>query len=102
MQRRGSTTVSDVRKRLVRRRVTPVVVPSAGDDAIAHGVALVAAPACFALLGLWIDHLLGTGWIVAAALAAFGVTGSVASLYYRYEARIARLDEGKPWTRRAS
>ncbi len=94
--------MSGGRERRARRRVTPLVVSSPGDDAVSHGVALVAAPVAFALLGVWIDRLVGTGWVLTAALAALGVAGSVASLYYRYEARIARLDEGKPWNRRAS
>ena len=35
-----------------------------------------------------------------ALLATLGVIGSFASAYYRYEARMAEHDEGKPWTRR--
>jgi hypothetical protein len=34
-------------------------------------------------------------------LVTFGVVGAFASAYYRYEARMAQHDEGKPWTRRA-
>ena len=33
-----------------------------------------------------------------ALLATLGVIGSFASAYYRYEARMAQHDEGKPWT----
>ena len=70
------------------------------DDALSHAAALVVTPLILGLLGLWIDHLVGTAWVFAAVFAAFGVLGSVTSLYYRYEARMAELDEGKPWTRR--
>ena len=51
-------------------------------------------------IGAWLDHLLGTGWILAALLTALGVIGAFASAYYRYEAQMAAHDAGKPWTRR--
>ena len=91
--------MTDRGKRLAVPGMRKVAVPSAHEDALSHGVALVAGPVAFGLLGAWIDHLVGTGWIFAAVFAFLGVVGSVASLYYRYEDRISRLDEGKPWTR---
>lgn len=92
--------VTDRGKRLAVPGMRRIAVPSAHEDALSHGIALVAGPVVFGLLGAWVDHLAGTGWIFAAAFAVIGVVGSVASLYYRYEERMAKLDEGKPWTRR--
>ena len=36
----------------------------------------------------------------AGPFAVFGVIGAFVSFFYRYQAETARLDEGKPWTRR--
>jgi hypothetical protein len=87
---------------VVTDRHRRLAVPSADNDALSHAVALVVAPLVMGLIGLWIDHLVGTGWIFATVFAAFGALGSVASLYYRYESRIAQLDEGKPWNRKVA
>jgi hypothetical protein len=76
-------------------------VPSSQNDALSHGIAMVVAPLCMGLFGYWVDGLLGTGWVFAALFTAFGVAGSFASAYYRYDAQMAKHDEGKPWTRRA-
>lgn len=94
--------MTDRARRLAVPKARRVAIPSAEDDALSRGVALVAAPVCFGLLGYWIDSMVGTGWVLAAVFATFGVLGSVTSLYCRYEARIARLDEGKPWMRRSA
>lgn len=75
-------------------------VPSSQNDALSHAIAMVVAPLCMGLFGWWIDGLLGTGWVFAALLGVLGVAGAFASAYYRYEAQMARHDEGKPWTRR--
>jgi F0F1-type ATP synthase assembly protein I len=63
-------------------------------------VALVAFPALLGLLGAWIDSRADTRPLFLLVLAALGVIGSFASAFYRYEARMAKHDEGKPWTRR--
>jgi positive regulator of sigma E activity len=73
--------------------------PSAENDALSHGMAMVAVPVLFGFLGYLLDGQLGTGWIFVVLFAAFGVTCSFGSAYYRYERRIAEHDEGKPWTR---
>jgi hypothetical protein len=75
-------------------------VPSRQDDALAQALTLVVAPLLFGLVGWWIDSWLGTGPIFAVALAVFALVGVALSTYYRYLARSAELDEGKPWTRR--
>jgi hypothetical protein len=73
--------------------------PDARSDVLAHGMAMIAAPVCFGLFGSWLDGRLGTSPVFLLALAAFGVVCSFASAYYRYEYRMARHDEGKPWAR---
>ena len=75
-------------------------VPTAENDAFAHAGAMVLFPVALGLLGAVIDRALGTHWVFTALLATLGVIGSFASAYYRYEARMAQHDEGKPWTRR--
>jgi len=91
-----------VRSAVVNRRERRFTVPSADEDALSHAIAMVVAPLAMGLFGAWIDARLGTGWIFAALLGVMGVAGALASAYYRYEARMARHDEGKPWTRRAA
>ena len=76
-------------------------VPDSQNDALSHAMAMVIAPLCMGLFGAWLDNRLGTGWVLTALLAGLGVVGAFVSAYYRYEARMAAQDEGKPWTRRA-
>ena len=80
-----------------RRRV--VAYPTYENDAFAHAMAMVAVPVLFGLLGAWLDGLTGTRPLLLLVLGGFGVACSFASAYYRYERRIARHDEGKPWAR---
>ena len=75
--------------------------PTTQNDAFAHAATMVVVPLLLGLLGTVIDHALGTEWVFAAVLATVGVIGVSASAYYRYQARIAQCDAGKPWTRRA-
>jgi len=63
-------------------------------------VALVAFPALLGLLGSWIDARTDTRPLFLLVLLGLGVIGAFASAFYRYEARMARHDEGKPWMRR--
>jgi len=87
----------------VARVIVPkraISAPPASGDALSHGLAMIVAPVSFGFLGWWIDGLLGTGPGLLLGLAAFGVAASFASAYYRYEQRIARHEDGKPWTRR--
>ena len=63
-------------------------------------MALVAFPALLGLLGAWIDSRTDTRPLFLLVLAALGVIGSFASAFYRYEARMAQHDDGKPWMRR--
>jgi positive regulator of sigma E activity len=76
-------------------------VGSSQNDALSHAVAMVVTPLAMGLLGSWIDGRLGTAWVFTAVLATLAVIGAFASAYYRYEARMAEHDKGKPWTRRS-
>jgi positive regulator of sigma E activity len=89
--------VTDRERRLAMRKRE---MPTAENDALAHAGAMVLFPVVLGLLGVVIDRALGTQWVFTALLATLGVIGSFASAYYRYEARMAQHDEGKPWTRR--
>jgi hypothetical protein len=73
--------------------------PTADNDALSHGMAMVAVPVAFGFVGALVDSWAGTGWVFVVLFAAFGVACSFGSAYYRYEQRIAQHDEGKPWTR---
>jgi hypothetical protein len=75
--------------------------PDARADVLSHGLAMIVAPVSFGLFGSWLDGRFETGPVLLLVLAAFGVACSFASAYYRYEYRMARHDEGKPWARRA-
>jgi F0F1-type ATP synthase assembly protein I len=77
----------------------PLRVPAASADPLSHGLAMIAAPVVFGLIGALIDSGIGTGPAFLIALAAFGVACSFASAYYRYSWRIDQESAGKPWTR---
>jgi len=53
------------------------------------GFEMAFAPALFALLGLWIDSMLGTTPLLVIAFAIGGVIGAVLSVYYRYRYAMA-------------
>jgi hypothetical protein len=82
----------------VRQRLQKVPPPH--GDALSHGMAMVAAPVTFGLIGAFVDSKAGTGPLLLILFALFGVAASFASAFYRYDSRIARHNEGKPWTRR--
>lgn len=77
-------------------------MPTNQNDAFAHAAAMVLFPLLLGLFGAWLDRKFGTGWVFTAVLVGLGVIGAFASAYYRYEARMAEQDAGKPWTRRAN
>ncbi len=69
-------------------------------DGFTQAVELVVAPLLFGALGWLLDGRLATGPAFTVALALLGMVGTSVTQYYRYVARMARDDEGKPWTRR--
>lgn len=68
-------------------------------NALGQAVELVVSPLLFLLAGVWLDDRLGTGPGFTVGLAVAGVVGVAAKAYYRYEARMAAEEEGKPWRR---
>jgi len=92
--------VTDRERRLAMRRKAIPTAPTAENDAFAHAGAMVLFPVALGFLGVVIDRALGTHWVFTALFATLGVIGSFASAYFRYEARMAQHDEGKPWMRR--
>lgn len=70
------------------------------DDGLQQAIEFAAVPVLLGVIGWLVDRALGTEPLLLIALACFGVVGSFASFYYRYRDETARLDEGKPWTRR--
>jgi F0F1-type ATP synthase assembly protein I len=70
------------------------------NDALTQALTFVIAPVLLGLLGFAIDRWLGTGPVFMLALASLGVVATFVTAYYEYQARCAREDEGKPWSRR--
>ena len=62
-------------------------------------VELVFTPLLFAAIGWWLDGRFDTRPVLAIVLGALGVVGVSLRVYYDYRARMAREEEGKPWTR---
>jgi F0F1-type ATP synthase assembly protein I len=70
------------------------------DDGLSQALSLVVGPLAFAFLGFLVDRALGTAPLFAVGLGILGFLCAAAALYYRYQAAVARDDEGKPWNRR--
>ena len=68
-------------------------------EGVVHGLEIVIPTIVFSLLGLWLDSALGTSPLFLFVGFLFGAVGTFASQYYRYKARSAALDAGKPWAR---
>lgn len=71
------------------------------DSAVEQSIALVVTPLLLGLLGAFVDRRLGTWPAFMLVLVVFGAVGTFLSAYYRYHERVARDDEGKPWTYRS-
>jgi len=60
---------------------------------------LVLSPLILALIGFWLDGVLGTRpWITIIA-AVLGLTGAVIKLYYGYRAEMDGHEENAPWAK---
>ena len=70
------------------------------DDGLSQAFEFAAGPVVMGAIGWLIDVAAETGPLFLIVFAVFGVIGSFVSFFYRYQAATARLDEGKPWTRR--
>ena len=67
------------------------------SDALSQALTFATGPVIFGLLGRWVDSRAGSGPLFLLIGIALGVAGGSATLYYRYQARMAELDANKPW-----
>lgn len=86
--------------RTARRVLRAPAAVRVSDDGLSQAISFAAGPILFGLVGWLIDRANDTGYLFLVIFAIFGLIGTCASFYYRYQAQIARQDEGKPWTRR--
>ena len=70
------------------------------DEGLSQAFEFAAGPVALGAIGWLIDRAFNTGFLFLVILACLGVVGTCVSFYYRYQAKTARFDEGKPWTRR--
>lgn len=68
-------------------------------EALSLAVGLVITPLLFALFGWWLDRMFGTGPVLAIVFGLLGLLGQCAHMYYAYQARMEKEEEGKPWKR---
>ena len=67
--------------------------------ALSNAFEIAMVPVVFGGIGWLVDHLLGTGWIVAGIFAAIGLLGTFTKLYYRYNESMLRLEQAGSWNR---
>jgi hypothetical protein len=70
-----------------------------GDES-ARGIELAVTPVVFGGLGWLVDGWLGTGPWLAIAFAAFALVGTVAKLWFSYDAEMRELESTSRWARR--
>lgn len=68
------------------------------NDGLALGMEMAVAPVVFALIGLWIDSVLGTTPGFAVGLAMFGMIGGFVKAYYIYTFKTAATEVERPWS----
>jgi hypothetical protein len=69
-------------------------------NALAQGVEFAGVPVIFFLVGLWLDHRLGTAPLFALTLFILAIVGVSTSAYYRYKNAIEEAEKDKPWNRK--
>jgi len=69
------------------------------DDA-ARGIELAVTPVVFGGIGWLVDAQLGTGPWLAIALGAFALVGTVAKMWYGYDAEMRQHEAIGRWARR--
>lgn len=85
---------------LVDRWAGQRAVNNAFGEALAYAFEFVATALVFAGGGWLLDRWLGTDPVLFVALALLGFIGVCLRTVYRYKEKVAREEEGKPWTRR--
>jgi hypothetical protein len=71
-----------------------------GDES-ARGVELAVTPLVFGVLGWLVDGWLGTGPWLALAFAAFALVGTIAKMWFTYDAEMRALESTSGWARRS-
>ncbi len=69
------------------------------DDANVRAIQLVVTPLLMALLGVYLDHKLGTGPFLAIGLGILGLFGECVRAYTSYQIKMKQAEEGKPWVK---
>lgn len=77
----------------------PVMTHLVSDDA-ARGVELALTPVVFGGIGWVLDGRLGTGPWLTVGLVAFAIVGTVAKLWFGYDAEMRELEASSRWARR--
>lgn len=70
-----------------------------GDES-ARGIELAATPLVFGGIGWLLDGRLGTGPWLALAFAAFALVGTIAKMWFTYDAEMRELETSGRWARR--
>lgn len=70
-----------------------------GDES-ARGIELAVTPVVFGGLGWLVDGWLGTGPWLTIGLAAFALAGTVAKMWFAYDAEMRELESTSRWARR--
>ena len=69
-------------------------------DGMSRAFELVATPMVFGGLGYLVDRLAGTSPVFLVVLAAFGVVGTFARVWYGYDTEMRSLESSGRWARR--
>lgn len=92
----GNRVQSQLRGSSERRRKV------AGDaDPMGQAFTFAIGPALFGVIGRFVDTALATSPLFVVIGIVLGCVGSGATLWYRYQARMATLEADKPWRRLA-
>ena len=71
-----------------------------GDES-ARGIELAVTPLVFGGIGWLVDGRLGTGPWLALAFAAFALVGTIAKMWFTYDAQMRELESSGRWARRS-
>ncbi|MCO8127659.1 AtpZ/AtpI family protein [Acidimicrobiia bacterium EGI L10123] len=69
-----------------------------GDES-ARGIELAVTPVVFGGFGWLVDGWLGTGPWLTLGLAAFALAGTIAKLWFTYDAQMRELESTSRWAR---
>jgi hypothetical protein len=67
----------------------------------ARGIELVVTPVLFGAMGWLLDSWLGTTPWLAIALGTFALLGTIAKIWFTYDAQMRELETTSGWFRRA-